>query len=351
MDTEDKIKNFNPNGVGNVSNNIFGLPFTTQEAQTIIIPIPWDVTVSSQDGTANGPEAVFNASFQIDLYDPFAQDAWKKGIAMEDISFNLIEKNGKYRKKAKKYIEFMEEGGNVEKDEEMMQIRESINKESAWLTNHIKQKALEYFKQNKMVAILGGDHSTPLGLIEALAEQKNHFGILHIDAHADLRKDYMQFSHSHASIMFNALKNPQVNRLVQVGVRDYCEEEKYLIENSDRRIITYFDRQIKHKMFEGHTWKEICFEIVDTLPEKVYVSFDIDGLDPKLCPNTGTPVPGGLDYEQAMYLIEQLVRSGRTIIGFDLVEVAPGQGEIDAVTACRVLYRLANMMAKSNNRI
>lgn len=351
MDTEDNIKNFDPSGVGNVNNTIFGLPFTVEKAQTIIIPVPWDVTVSNQDGTCNGPEAVFDASFQIDLFDAFAENAWKQGIAMEDIPFNLIEKNAKNRKKAVRYIEFIEEGGNVDENEEMLQIRDSINKESAWLTNHIKQKALDYFKQNKMVAILGGDHSTPLGLIEALAEQKFHFGILHIDAHADLRKDYQQFSHSHASIMFNALKNPQVNRLVQVGVRDYCDEEKILIDNSDRRIITFFDRQIKHKIFEGHTWKEICMDIIDALPEKVYVSFDIDGLDPKLCPNTGTPVPGGLDYEQAMYLLEQLVRSGRTIIGFDLVEVAPGQGEIDATTACRVLYRLANMMAKSNKRI
>jgi agmatinase len=201
--------------------------------------------------------------------------------------------------------------------------------------------------QNKIVALLGGDHSTPLGLMQALAEKHSSFGILHIDAHADLREAYEGFEYSHASIMFNAIKIPQITHLVQVGIRDYCEAELRLIK-SDNRISAFFDRDIKHRQFEGTTWASICDQIIDVLPKKVYLSFDIDGLDPKLCPNTGTPVPGGLELEQSIYLVEKLVYSGRTIIGFDLNEVAPGKDEWDANVGARLLYRLANMCLVSN---
>jgi agmatinase len=183
--------------------------------------------------------------------------------------------------------------------------------------------------------------------MQALAEKNPSFGILHIDAHADLRQAYEGFEYSHASIMFNAIKLPQISHLVQVGIRDYCEAEVNLITN-EPRIYTFFDREIKHSQFEGKSWSAICDSIIETLPEKVYLSFDIDGLDPKLCPNTGTPVPGGLELEQSIFLVEKLVKSGRTIIGFDLNEVAPGNNEWDANVGARLLYRLANMCLISN---
>jgi agmatinase len=201
--------------------------------------------------------------------------------------------------------------------------------------------------QNKLVALLGGDHSTPLGLMQALSEKYSSFGILHIDAHADLREAYEGFEFSHASIMYNAIKLPQVTRLVQVGIRDYCVAENQLIK-SDARITTFFDREIKQSQFEGVTWSVTCDKIIEALPERVYLSFDIDGLDPKLCPHTGTPVPGGLEFEQSIYLIEKLVHSGRTIIGFDLNEVAPGNDEWDANVGARLLYRLSNLCLVSN---
>jgi len=183
--------------------------------------------------------------------------------------------------------------------------------------------------------------------MQALAEKHTSFGILHIDAHADLREAYEGFEFSHASIMFNALKIPQIKQLVQVGIRDYCEAELQLIQ-SDQRITTYFDRDLKYQQFEGKAWSVICNQIINKLPEKVYLSFDIDGLDPKLCPHTGTPVPGGLEFEQALYLVEKLVNSDRKIIGFDLNEVAPGNDEWDANVGARLLYRLSNMCLVSN---
>lgn len=202
-----------------------------------------------------------------------------------------------------------------------------------------------------MIALLGGDHSTPLGFIRALSEQYNRFGILQIDAHADLRKAYEGFTYSHASIMHNALKLPAVGRLVQVGIRDYCDEELEVMKRGMGRIVTHYDQDLKEQLYEGKSWAAICEKIIADLPKEVYISFDIDGLNPKLCPNTGTPVAGGLEFEQAIYLVKKLVKSGRKIIGFDLNEIAPGSDDWDANVGARLLFQLCNWMAVSQGRL
>jgi agmatinase len=204
-------------------------------------------------------------------------------------------------------------------------------------------------EKGKLVGLIGGDHSTPLGYFKAIAEQHGDFGILQIDAHCDLRISYEDFKYSHASIMHNALQEiPQLKKLVQVGVRDYSEDEnQYVVDNSER-ISTYFDKDIKERQYEGETWKTIVGEIVDQLPAKVYISFDIDGLDPKLCPNTGTPVAGGFEAEQVMYLFKKVIESGRKLVGFDLNEVGVGEGGLDANIAARILFKLCNLLVKSN---
>ncbi len=154
-----------------------------------------------------------------------------------------------------------------------------------------------------MVGLLGGDHSIPLGFYKAIGEKHGDFGILQIDAHCDLRQAYEGFNYSHASIMRNALEEvPQIQKLVQVGPRDFSQSECDYIKKTNGRIVTFFDRTIKKRQFEGETWKQIVDEIVVNLPEKVYISFDIDGLDRKLCPHTGTPVPGGFEAEEVYYL-------------------------------------------------
>lgn len=347
MDLKDKISAFDPNGIGDANGNIYGLPFETDEAKLVILPVPWEVTVSYQAGTASAPEAIFEASSQVDLYDPFVKDAWKLGIAMQEINQDIRKKSNLLRLSAEEYIQKLSEGFKPEENAALMAIQNEINQAGLELNLWVKNESIRLLDQNKVVALLGGDHSTPLGLMQALAEKHSSFGILHIDAHADLREAYEGFEYSHASIMYNALKIPNITHLVQVGIRDFCEAELNLIQ-SDKRISTFFDRDIKHQQYEGSSWSAICDQIIDTLPEKVYLSFDIDGLDPKLCPNTGTPVPGGLELEQSIYLIEKLVYSGRTIIGFDLNEVAPGDDEWDANVGARLLYRLANMCIVSN---
>ena len=350
MSKQDKINNFDPNGLGDANNNIYGLPFTTEEAEVVIIPVPWEVTVSYSAGTALGPQTIFNASFQVDLFDPKIKDAWKIGLAMDPVSDDISCKSESLRRKAESYISLLEEGQSPETNSEMEEIRKLINTECLKMNNWVKTKSLSILNKNKIVALLGGDHSTPLGLMQALAEKNNSFGILQIDAHADLRDTYEGFEFSHASIMFNALKIPQVSKLIQVGIRDYCQAEYDIIQNSNERIVTFFDRDIKQKQYNGSSWGEICNDIIMKLPDDIYLSFDIDGLDPKLCPHTGTPVAGGFEFEQILMLIEKIVDSGKRIIAFDINEVAPGGDEWDANVGARLLYRIANLTAKSNGK-
>ena len=201
----------------------------------------------------------------------------------------------------------------------------------------------------KLVGLLGGDHSTPLGYFKAIGEKHGDFGILQIDAHCDLRKAYENFVYSHASIMYNALEEvPQIKKLVQVGIRDYCEEEWDYIEANKDRVVTFFDQDIKERQFEGKTWQAITDEIISQLPQKVFISFDIDGLNPKLCPHTGTPVQGGFETDQVFYLFKKLMQSGRHLVGFDLNEVGISQDEWDENVGARCLFKLCNMLAASN---
>jgi agmatinase len=225
-----------------------------------------------------------------------------------------------------------------------------INAGSLFLNDWVYDQTKELLGQDKIVGLIGGDHSTPLGYFKAIAEKHGDFGILQIDAHCDLRQSYEDFVYSHASVMYNALREiPELKKLVQVGIRDYSEDELTLIKESEGRIITFFDKDIKEREFEGETWKTIVNEIVEKLPEKVFISFDVDGLDPKLCPSTGTPVAGGFEAEQINYLFKKVADSGRELIGFDLNEVGVGENGLDANVAARLLFKLCNLMVKNYN--
>ena len=349
MTKQDKIKNFDPNGIGQLNDGMFGLPFTIEECETVLIPVPWEVTVSYGGGTADGPQAILDASYQVDLYDPIVKDAWKLGIAMDEISEEVRQKSDKWRQAAESYINELANGAD-EKDVELKEVSNNIQAECLWLNNWVKERCLHYLNQNKIVGLIGGDHSTPLGMMQALGEKFGNFTILQIDAHADLRNAYEGFEFSHASIMFNAIKIKEVEKLVQVGIRDYCEEEFNLI-NSNPKIKTFFDRDIKYAQYNGDSWDRIVNRIINELPQNIYLSFDIDGLDPKLCPNTGTPVSGGFEVEHILFLLEKIVKSGRKIIAFDLNEVSPGVGnDWDANVAARLLYRICNLVAMSHGK-
>jgi agmatinase len=341
------LSHFDPNSVGLKSNNIFGLPFKESESELVILPVPWEVTISYRDGTSRGPENIFEASMQVDLYDSDVPGGWKKGFYMLPIDKNIKKKSDYLRQCAELIISHLIDGGVIHENEQLSEKLEEVNEGGVLLYNWVHEMTSNLLRAGKKVALIGGDHSTPLGFIKALSEIHNDFGILQVDAHADLRNAYEGFIYSHASIMFNVMNEiPEVSKLVQVGIRDYCDEEAEMIESSNKRIITYFDKDIKERQFEGDTWKNICDEIISNLPDKVYVSFDIDGLDPKLCPNTGTPVPGGFELEQVFYLFKTLKKSGKQLIGFDVNEVSNGEhsDSIDSIVGARALYKLCNYM-------
>jgi agmatinase len=201
--------------------------------------------------------------------------------------------------------------------------------------------------QNKLVGMVGGEHSSVFGGIKAILERSPQTGILQIDAHADLRKSFEGFEYSHASIMYNVMTKLPAQKLIQVGIRDLCQEE-YDMSAHDERICTFYDQILADKKLSGTPWSKLCAEIVSTLPKEVYISFDIDGLDPKLCPHTGTPVPGGLSFQEALLLLKTLVTSGKKIVGFDLNEVSPGKDEWDGNVGARILFKLCGWMLKSN---
>jgi agmatinase len=222
-----------------------------------------------------------------------------------------------------------------------------VNNASDSLNSWVANETARLVNDGKIVGIVGGEHSVPLGYMQTLATKYADYGILQIDAHADLRDAYEGFTCSHASIMFNALKIPQISKLVQVGIRDYCTQEAELINSEPDRIKLYSDPYIKNALYNGKHWREVCDEIVADLPENIYISYDIDGLQPWLCPNTGTPVPGGFQVEEITYLIERAIDAGKKIIGFDLCEVAPGEDEWDGNVGSRVLYKLCLLALKS----
>ena len=344
---QQKIDSFDPSQPGLADASIYGLPFTAEESEIIVVPVPWEVTVSYGAGASEGPDAIMDASFQIDLLHQQFPELWKLGIYMDEAPESWAENSAKYKGMAQPIIEALENGEDVETFPTLQGDLDKINKATAQLNQEVKDKVLSWMDQGKKVILLGGDHSTPLGYYQALATKYNDFGILHFDAHMDLRIAYEGFTHSHASIMYNAIQLPQISKLVQVGIRDFSEQEVTVIKNT-HKVKVYTDADLKAASFEGKTWKDQCDEILANLPQDVCVSFDIDALERWYCPNTGTPVPGGLTFEQATYLLDKLAVSGKNIIGMDLVEVAPGDDDWDGNVGARLLFHMCGVYAKNN---
>ncbi|MFL5789732.1 MAG: agmatinase family protein [Flavisolibacter sp.] len=343
------ISTFDPNGAANPNNNIFGLPFGEADARLIIIPVPWEVTVSFGSGTARSAEQIMKASLQVDLFDPEVPEGWQQGFYLQEPDRKILLKSDYLRKEAELYIDYISKGELVENNQFMKKTLKEVNEGSIFLNQWVYQHTKSLIDKGKLVALLGGDHSTPLGFIKALAEKHGSFGILQVDAHCDLRASFEGFDYSHASIMYNILKEvPEMQRLVQIGVRDYSLGEAEIIRSNQDRIRTYFDKEIRDRQFEGETFKQIADEIIRELPDKVYISFDIDGLDPKLCPNTGTPVQGGFEAEQVFYIFNKIRQAGKQIIGFDLSEVSTSETCWDANVGARVLFKMCNLLIASN---
>lgn len=344
------LSKFDPNSAGNPNNNIFGLPFSEKDARVIILPVPWEVTVSFGSGTARAAEQIMKASIQVDLFDPDVPDGWKQGFFMRESDRRILLKSDYLRKEAELYIDYISKEYAIEENQFMCKTLKEVNEGGYFLNSWVHQQTKELLDEGKLVGLLGGDHSTPLGFMKAISEKHGDFGVLQIDAHCDLRESYEGFVYSHASIMYNALKEVDgLKKLVQLGIRDYSQGEYEFIKQNPSRIRTYFEQELRERQYEGETFRQITDEIISELPDKVYVSFDIDGLDPKLCPNTGTPVQGGFEAEEVFYILKKIQKAGKKIIGFDLSEVSTSESGWDANVGARVLFKLCNLLAASNS--
>lgn len=342
---------FDPDGAIPEGANIFGLPFTEETAKVVLLPVPWDATTSYGGGASRGPAAIKEASRQQDLFDREYGFFWEKaGIYLRPEHGGIQEMNSRARELAKKIIDRAGDSTGLENELGL------VNAHSAAVNGFVHRATLDLLESNKIPGILGGDHSVPLGAIKAAAEVHGKIGVLHFDAHHDLRVAYEGFTYSHASIIDNVLKEvPGVEKVVQVGIRDYGKQE---FDAADQpRVKVFYDSFLQHRLALGETWNSLAHEIVRDLPEKVWVTFDIDGLDPSLCPGTGTPVPGGLSFYQADYVLRLLAASGRTVVGFDLNEVSPKYvahgryDEWDANVGMRLLFRLYLWTLVSRNLV
>lgn len=329
--------NFNPNAAADPNAGIYGLPFNYDDAQLILVPVPWDVTTSYRPGTSQGPAAILEASRQVDLFDLEVVRPYECGLYMLPLDERVMKWNEEARALAESVLEY---GHVPELPAEIQKKLNAVNAYSIKLNEWVYAQTKKVIDQKKSVALVGGDHAVPFGAFKAIAEHYSSFGILHIDAHSDTRKAYEGFQFSHASIMHNALEQvSQISKLVQVGIRDFCEEEIEYCGTQGNRVEIFFDQHLQEKSFLGTPWIKTVDEILSRLPEHVWISFDIDGLNPAFCPNTGTPVPGGLQYNEALFLLKALARSQRKIIGFDLNEV--GAEEWDANVGARLLYKIS----------
>ncbi|MES3036423.1 MAG: agmatinase family protein [Bdellovibrionota bacterium] len=346
---------FDPTTTVSSEYGIFGLPFTEEEAKVVLVPVPWEVTTSYGAGTSLGPALIRQASEQIDLFDLETGKAYENGYHMQAQQEWLLKLNNEMKKKAQKLIGMVTDLSDDTK--KMDEIRKEVNEASDKMSQWVYENCLSLLKKGKVVGLVGGDHSTPLGNLRAHSEyyKGQDWAVLHIDAHADLRKAYQGFTQSHASIMYNLMTSDfKPTKLVQLGIRDFCEEEFDFIQSRDD-IKTYFDLDIKKHLLQGQTWHEFCGSLVHELPKNVYLSFDIDGLDPVYCPRTGTPVIGGLSVDQVFYLFSQLAEAGKKIIGFDLNEVSTGglpldeADEWDGNVGARILYKMCGWAMKTRS--
>jgi agmatinase len=340
-------KGFDPNAAAPADSGIYGLPFTVDEARVVFVPVPFDATTSYGKGAADGPRAIFEASKQVDLFDLETGKPYEAGLAMMDMPAEVRAWNDGARVEAEKIITL---GGDIGDDPALARALAAVNETSRRVNEWVHAQTKRCLDAGKIPCVVGGDHSVPFGAIRAYADAFDDFGILHFDAHADLRPAYEGFEFSHASIMHNVITRlPRVQKLVQIGIRDFSEQEHAMIRASDDRIVTFFDVAMKKKLRGGTDFDRIAADIAAALPKHVYISFDIDGLDPTLCPHTGTPVPGGLSLDQALAIVAEVVRQKKTIVGLDLNEVAPGPDgdEWDANVGARLLYKLVGWMLVS----
>ncbi len=286
----------------------FDLPpsFTKlEDSAFVILPVPYERTTSYVKGTAKGPEAVLRASWQVELFDEETKkEPYLKGIH------------------SAKPLTFAKEEGELE----------SLHK--------IGEAVSRYLKLKKFVVSIGGEHSITAGIVPVYAKAFDKISVLQIDAHPDLRDTYEGSPYNHACVGRRILEYAP---LVQVGVRAWCKEQEEFMKGNLRK-----KREHALKVFPANETKyskNWIQKVVASLSHNVYLTLDLDGLDPSVMPAVGTPEPGGLSWWQTLELL-RAVTAKRKIVGMDVVELCPIEGQIigDFATA-RLIYKILAMLA------
>lgn len=272
-----------------------------ESAHVVVVPAPYDGTTCYRPGTREGPQAIIDASRNLELYDPeLRRSPYRVGI-------------------------------------HTLRAIEPVMGNAAGMVDRIEQVTSALLARGKFVATLGGDHLTAIGAIRAHAQRYPGLSVLQIDAHADLRDEYEDSRMSAATVMRRVLDF--CPRTAQVGIRSLSEPEARLVE--ERQLPMWLASTIAEQTLRGQ--RDWIDEVVSHLSDEVYVTFDIDGLDPSLVPGTGTPEPGGLGWYDVMALLTAVTQRKR-VVGFDLVELSPLiEGHVSPVVAAKAVYKLIGM--------
>jgi len=333
---------FDVNGPPKNPGTLFSLDCSAEESKVHILPVPFAATSSYHRVSNYAPEAIIRASQQIDLYDPILGNPWESGIYTHPFDKHVWD----YSDEANLLVDFVrciQQGQKVENFDYAVSIK-NIDEICKLVYDYVFQWTQNILNNDYIPGILGGDHSVSLGCIKAASEKYDDLVVIQIDAHADLRKDYEGFIYSHASIMHNVLcYYGTIYKIIQFGIRDLCPEERLRQYNYSNIVYTFFDQltdwdNLDLSYIDNRISTCLENEVSNILYNKpVWITCDIDGLEPSLCPNTGTPVPGGLTWKQFCKLLHAI--SGiSNIVGFDLVEV--GKEDLDANIGARALYQL-----------
>jgi len=274
------------------TNTFAGIPeefSKLEKSKIVLIPVPYDGTSTWQKGADKGPEAFLDASANMELYDiETATEVYQQGVYLADA---------------------------VTENESPKKMVEAVHQETK-----------KYIKKNKFVTIFGGEHSISIGTIRAFNEMFPNLTVLHIDAHADLRESYEGTKYNHACAVYEA---SQTTNLIQVGIRSMDIIEKTVMDEEK----TYF----AHEMAIDDAWMDSA---IDQMTDNVFITFDLDALDPSIMPSTGTPEPGGLLWYETLEFLKQ-VFSEKNVVGFDIVELCPNSKEKSSdFLAAKLYYKM-----------
>ncbi len=272
-----------------------------KKSRFVILPVPYERTTSYLTGCRRGPEAIRDASSQVELYEPDVdRDPYLNGIhTAPPVRFG------------KKSIE-----------EEL---------------TRIKKAAASYVEEGKFLVAIGGEHTVSVPLVGFFAEKYANLSVLQIDAHPDLRDSYEGSRYSHACVGRRIIETAPI---VQVGARSWSVEEREFIKSirqkkvRGQKAFTLFPAE---KIVGKSAWQN---KVVEALSENVYLTLDLDGLDPSVIPSVGTPEPGGLGWHETLELLRKVIKN-RRLVGMDMVELKPIKGDFRGeIAAARLLHHV-----------